>query len=121
VRVNPLVKQTLSEIARESVQHHNSAEQGRWIRRLMRVYHTRLTEQEQVYVAFALLELLHYRNLSVDPENMLTIANVRLRTYFFVFLAMIVLMVVAAVLFKTNHHLTTLTGVLLRFFKIFAL
>lgn len=122
MRINNQIKTTFSEIARESVKFHNDPQRHtKYLRRITRVYQDHLSEEEKVFVMSTLMELLHYRNLSVDPDNMLTINNIRLRTLFMVFIGTIVMMLVAAALFKTNSSISHLIGMMGGFFKMFRL
>ena len=120
MRVNRSIKETLSEIAKESVKLHNEPDQQlKYLRRVVGIYHTQLSEEERVFVMKYMLELLHYRNLSIDPDNMLTISNIRIRTIFFVFVCSVMGMVIAAALFKTNTSLLHIGNLLFKFFMIF--
>lgn len=120
MRVNRRIKETLSEIAKESVKLHNEPDQQlKYLRRVMGIYHSHLSEEEKVFVVKYMLELLHYRNLSIDPDNMLTISNIRIRTIFFVFVCSVMGMVIAAALFKTNTSLLYIGNLLFKFFMIF--
>ena len=122
MRVNRRIKETLSEIAKESVKLHNEPDQQlKYLRRVVGVYHSHLSEEEKVFVVKYMLELLHYRNLSIDPDNMLTISNIRIRTIFFVFICTVIAMIFAAALFKTNTSVLHLGNLLIKFFMIFGL
>ena len=120
MRVNRRIKETLSEISKETIKLHNEPDQQlRYLRRIVSIYHGHLTEEERVFIVKYFLELLHYRNLSIDPDNMLTISNIRIRTIFFVFICSVMTMIVAAVLFKTNTSVLHLGNLLIKFFMIF--
>ena len=122
MRVNRRIKETLSEISKETVKLHNEPDQQlRYLRRVVGIYQNQLTEEERIFVVKYFLELLHYRNLSIDPDNMLTISNIRIRTIFFVFICTVMTMIVAAALFKTNTSVLHLGNLLIKFFMIFGL
>ena len=122
MRVNRKIKETLSEISKETVKLHNEPDQQlRYLRRVVGIYQNQLTEEERIFVVKYFLELLHYRNLSIDPDNMLTISNIRIRTIFFVFICTVMTMIVAAALFKTNTSVLHLGNLLIKFFMIFGL
>lgn len=122
MRINRRIKQTLSEIAKESVRLHNEPDQQlKYIRRILGIYQNHLTDEERVFLIKYIIDLLHYRNLSIDPDNMLTISNIRIRTIFFIFVCSIVLMIAAAVLFKTNTSVLHLGSLLFKFFMIFGI
>lgn len=122
MRVNRKIKDAFSEIAKESVKLHNDPErQTRYVRRMVKVYDEHFTDEEKIYIVSSVMELLHYRNLSVDPDNMLTISNIRIRTLFFVFMSTLVLMVAGATLFKTNTSVLQLSNLFVNFLKMFSL
>ena len=120
MRVNRRIKETLSEISKETIKLHNEPDQQlRYLRRIVSIYQGHLTEEERIFIVKYFLELLHYRNLSIDPDNMLTISNIRIRTIFFVFICSVMVMIVASVLFKTNTSVLHLGNLLIKFFMIF--
>ena len=122
MKINPEIKTALSVIAKASVKYHNeTTSHTRYIRRLLKVFDNHLTEEERIYVIFAIAELVHYRNLAVDPDNMVTISNIKLRSTFFVFLSTIVVLVIAVVLFSSRNGLNDILPMLLHFFKIFSI
>ena len=122
MRVNRRIKETLSEISKETIKLHNEPDQQlRYLRRIVSIYQGHLTEEERIFIVKYFLELLHYRNLSIDPDNMLTISNIRIRTIFFVFICTVIAMIFAAALFKTNTSILHLGNLLIKFFMIFGL
>lgn len=122
MRVNKKIKEVLSEIAKESVKFHNDPEnQTKYVRRVVKLCEEHLTTDEKIYLISSIMELLHYRNLSVDPDNMLTINNIRIRTLFFVFMSTLVLMFAGAFLFKTNSSVIHFGSILVNFLKMFSL
>lgn len=122
MRINPELKAAIDAIAATSVKFHNEPTRHvRYIRRILKVYDNHFTEEERIYLFSTIIEALHYRNLSVDPENMITISNIRIRALFFVFVATIILMLLAAILFKTNSGVAGVIPVFMNFFKMFSL
>lgn len=122
MRTNPRIKQTLSEIAKESVSLHNDPErQTKHIRRMVKMFDKHLSEEEKIFLVTYLMDMLHYRNLSIDPDNMLTISNIRIRTIFFVFICTVVLMIAAAALFKTNTSVMHLGNMFFKFLLMFSI
>jgi hypothetical protein len=107
MKVNPKIKETLDEIAKETINHFNSdkAFHAVKIRKLYRLFISQLTEEEQLFVVIYLLESLHYKNTLVDPETLITASNIKLRTIFFTVISIIFIMVAFALLFKTNSSL----------------
>jgi hypothetical protein len=107
MKVNPKIKETLDEIAKETINHFNSdkAFHAVKIRKLYRLFISQLTEEEQLFVIIYLLESLHYKNTLVDPETLITASNIKLRTIFFTVISIIFIMVAFALLFKTNSSL----------------
>jgi hypothetical protein len=107
MKVNPKIKETLDEIAKESVNHFNSdkAFHAVKIRKLYRLFRSQLTEEEQLFVVIYLLESLHYKNTLVDPETLITASNIKLRTIFFIVISVIFIMITFGLIFKTNSSL----------------
>jgi uncharacterized Tic20 family protein len=52
---------------------------------------------------------------------MITISNVRIRALFFVFVATVVLMMLGAILFKTNSGVAGVVPIFMNFFKMFSI
>ena len=122
MRVNKQIKEALAAISRESVRLHNDPKkQTRYMRRVLNIYNTHLTDEERVYLLSALMELLHYRNITVDPDVILAINNVRLRSIFFVFVGTVVLMITGAGLFKSNTSISSIIEVFTNFIVMFSL
>jgi hypothetical protein len=107
MKVNPKIKETLDEIAKEAVNHFNSdkAFHAVRIRKLYRLFRSQLTEEEQLFVVIYLLESLHYKNTLVDPETLITASNIKLRTIFFIVISVIFIMITFGLIFKTNSSL----------------
>jgi hypothetical protein len=107
MKVNPKIKETLDEIAKESINYFNSDKtfHAIKIRKLYKLFRSQLTEEEQLFVVIYLLENLHYKNSLTDPETLITASNIKLRTIFFTVISVIFVMIVSALLFKTNSSL----------------
>jgi hypothetical protein len=107
MKVNPKIKETLDEIAKESVNHFNSdkAFHAVRIRKLYRLFRSQLTEDEQLFIVIYLLESLHYKNTLIDPETLITASNIKLRTIFFIVISVIFIMIAFGLIFKTNSSL----------------
>ncbi len=123
MRINPKIRATFTEISKEAIDQSNSIQDSdyKYLRRMLRVYKTHLTEEEQLYLLKTALELIHYRNIMVDPDNLLIISNIRLRTYMFIFLLSLITLITAAILFRSNGPVNGLVEFLARLVKIFSL
>ena len=122
MKVNPKIRAVLDEIAKDAVTHANTpAKNYKHCRRLLRVFSSTLTEQERIYIVSMLFEMVHYKNVMVDPDNLLTISNIKLRTILFTFLLGMVFLVSGAVLFRSNHSLNGIMNMIDGFMKIFSL
>lgn len=111
--VNPEIKLVLAEIAERSVDLANKPdERKKYLRRLVDFYITKLSDDEQLFIATVLAEQLAYKNIIVDPDNIIAIHNVKLRTYTFIAIIVASLMVIAAALFKTNDSINDIVEVL---------
>jgi len=107
MKVNPKIKEVIDEIAKEAVNHFNSDNKFKVsrLRKIYKFFKTNLTEDEQLYIVAYVLESLHYKNTLVDPETLITASNIKLRFIFFIVISIIFIMIVFAILFKTNSSL----------------
>lgn len=122
MKVNPEIKKTLSEISSESVKlANNPTVHYRYIRRILRVYEERLKEEDKVYLMNIMLEMLHYRTAMLDPENMMQAANIRIRTILFVAMMVILIIIVAGIVLKTNDSLNGIVDYFLTISKAISL
>lgn len=122
MRVNPKIRDTLKEISTQAIIYTNTTSSDyKHLRRLLRVYDKHLSEEERIFLLKTMLEFVHYRNVMVDPDNLLVLSNIKLRTYVFIFVLVTFGMLIAAVLFKTNSALNGLLEVVGRFIKLFSL
>ena len=120
--INPKIKDTLKEIARQSVSYGNCPDKDRkYLRKLLKVMKEQLTEEEQIYVMKSLLESLHYKNIVTDPDNVLQIHNLRLRSIMMVTLMVGLLMLLGAGLFNTNSAIDSILTIFGNMFKILSM
>ena len=95
MRINSKLKQTLIEIADKTIEYSNEVDtQRKYLRRILRTYKNTLREEEQMYVLKVISEMIHYRTIATDPDNMITLSNIKLRTYLTIFLLSVVFVVV---------------------------
>lgn len=84
MKVNPKIKEFLNEITKEAINFGNTPIGGpkrNIIRKYIRFFKENLTEEEQIYLIYCLLELNHYKNLIIDPEHLNTIYNIKFKGY----------------------------------------
>lgn len=87
MKVNKQLKQTLVEIADKTIEYSNEVDtQRKYLRRILRTYKKTLSEEEQMYVLKVISEMIHYRTIATDPENVLMMNNIKLRSYLTIFL-----------------------------------
>lgn len=95
MRINSKIKQTLIEIADRTIEYSNEVDtQRKYLRRILKTYKHTLKEEEQMYVLKVISEMIHYRTLVTDPDNMITINNIKLRSYLTIFLLATVFLVI---------------------------
>ena len=96
--VNKKIKDALKEITEQNVKYMNTPDKERkYLVRLLGVFKNTLTEQEQIFIFKIILEQIHYRNIITDPDNIVQIHNIKLKTITYVFLlTVIVILLVAA-------------------------
>lgn len=113
MKVNPLISKVIAEISKESVRlANNPTAHYKYVRRILRVYDKTLNEEDRIFVINQLLEMLHYKNATLDPDNMFTAANIRFRSWSYLTFLIIVAMIIAAILFKTNSSLNLIVDYL---------
>lgn len=113
MKVNPLISKVIAEISKESVRlANNPTAHYKYIRRILRVYDKTLNEEDRIFVMNQLLEMLHYKNATLDPDNMFIAANIRFRSWSYLTFLIVVIMITAAILFKTNSSLNLIVDYL---------
>ena len=80
-----------------------------------------MKEEDKVYVLNTILEMVHYKSVLLDPENMMQAANIRIRTIFFVAVMTVMVIIVAGVVLKTNDSLNGLVDYFLTISKAISL
>lgn len=97
--VNPKIKELFLEINKESISYANTPDKERkYLRRLLHIFKNKLTENEQLYIFKLIIEFIHYKNIIADPDNILQLHNINMRTYTYImFLAIIVILVIAGI------------------------
>lgn len=83
MKVNPKIKEFLNEITKEAINFGNTpiGPKRNILRKYIRFFKENLTEEEQIYLIYYLLELNHYKNLIIDPEHLNTIYNIKFKGY----------------------------------------
>jgi len=120
--INTQIKKTLNEISAQTVKYMNSPDKERkYLLRLFKIFKTTLTEEEQIFVFKIILEQIHFRNIISDPDNIIQIHNVKLKTITYVFLLTVVLVVLVAILFTTNESLAGIITMFSNIFRILAI
>lgn len=117
--VNKKIKEMFKEISSETIKYMNSKDSERkYIRRLLNIFKTQLNEEEQIFIVKTILEFIHYKNIVTDPDTIITAANIKLRTYFFIFVLTIIGIFTAAILFKTNENLNEIVSLILNVLRV---
>lgn len=119
MNVNPKIKLMLAEIAEQSIKYANSKdERKKYQRKLLKLFKQSMSEDEQLYVFNTILEEISYKNIIADPENMLTVGNIKLRTHFMIFVMSIIVLLLASYLFGTNDEIKAIGDGLGKLLKI---
>ena len=119
MNVNPKIKLMLAEIAEQSIKYANTKdERKKYQRKLLRLFKQSMSEDEQLYVFNNLLEEISYKNIIADPENMLTVGNIKLRSHFMIFVMSIIVLLLASYLFGTNEEIKAIGDGLGKLLKI---
>ncbi len=119
MNVNPKIKLMLAEIAEQSIKYANTKdERKKYQRKLLRLFKQSMSEDEQLYVFNNLLEEISYKNIIADPENMLTVGNIKLRSHFMIFVMSVIVLLLASYLFGTNDEIKAIGDGLGKLLKI---
>lgn len=106
MNVNPKIKLMLAEIAEQSIKYANTKDKRKkYQRKLLRLFKQSMSEDEQLYVLNNILEEISYKNIIADPENMLTVGNIKLRSHFMIFVMSVIVLLLASYLFGTNDEI----------------
>ena len=119
MNVNPKIKLMLAEIAEQSIKYANTKdERKKYQRKLLKLFKQSMSEDEQLYVFNTILEEISYKNIIADPDNMLTVGNIKLRTHFMIFVMSIIVLLLASYLFGTNEEIKAIGDGLGKLLKI---
>ena len=119
MNVNPKIKLMLAEIAEQSIKYANKKdERKKYQRKLLKLFKQSMSEDEQLYVFNTILEEISYKNIIADPDNMLTVGNIKLRTHFMIFVMSIIVLLLASYLFGTNDEIKAIGDGLGKLLKI---
>lgn len=119
MNVNPKIKLILAEIAEQSIKYANTKdERKKYQRKLLRLFKQSMSEDEQLYVLNNILEEISYKNIIADPENMLTVGNIKLRSHFMIFVMSVIVLLLASYLFGTNDEIKAIGDELGKLLKI---
>lgn len=120
--VNRKIKDVLKEITDQNVKYQNTPDkEKRYLKRLLGVFRNSLTEDEQLFLFKIMLEQMHYRNMITDPDNIVQIHNIKLKTITYTFFLTVLGIFITAVLFKVNDSLNGLVDMFGNVLKLLAL
>lgn len=114
--VNPKINEFLKLVSEETIKFENSKDiipvKRTVLYKFLRFYKNQLNENEQVFLMYYLLNSLYHKNMIIDPETILMIHNIKLRTIFTIIFGIIFILITAALLFKTNNSMTEIIKIL---------
>lgn len=117
--INPNIKKIFIEIHNQAIHFANTPDQERkYLKRFLDIYKNKLTEEEQLYLFKLIIESLHYKSIVTDPDTVLQLHNIKLRTYTYIMLLAIVVILVIASIFKVNDSFEHITTLMSNIFKI---
>lgn len=120
--INKKIKETFKEITERNVKYMNMPDKERkYLKRLLNVFKNDLSDEEQLFLFKIILEQMHYRNLITDPDNIIQIHNIKLKTITYVFFLAVVIILLVAALFKVNDSLNGLISMFGNVLKLLAL
>lgn len=120
--VNRNIKETFRDIAVASELNANSVDPSRsYIKRLLKIFNNKLTEEERLLVVKFLFENIYYRNIITDPDNIIQLNNIRLRNVtYYILLAIVSVIGVSAVL-GVSDRLNTVIESFQHVFKLLSI
>lgn len=120
--INKKIKETLREITEQNVKYMNTPDKERkYLKRLLGVFKHNFTEDEQLFIFKIVLEQMHYRNMITDPDNIVQIHNIKLKTITYIFFLTTITILLIAALFKVNESLNGIIDMFGNVFKLLAL
>ena len=120
--VSKKIKETFKEITEQNVKYMNTPDKERkYLKRLLNIFKNNLNDEEQLFLFKVILEQMHYRNLITDPDNIVQIHNIKLKTITYVFVLTVVIILLVAALFKVNDSLNGLISMFGNVLKLLAL
>ena len=120
--ISKKIKETFKEITEQNVKYMNMPDKERkYLKRLLNVFKNNLNDEEQLFLFKVILEQMHYRNLITDPDNIVQIHNIKLKTITYVFVLTVVIILLVAALFKVNDSLNGLISMFGNVLKLLAL
>lgn len=110
MRVNEQIRKTLNEISDQSIKYANEEDKERkYLKRLIHIFEKHLDENEKIFILRYILDFIHYKNITIDPENIIMMNNIKLRHYFLVlFLVFGFIIITGIVLFQSGALLNFL-------------
>ena len=120
--VNPFLKNIFKEISSASVNYHNQQDNERkYLKKIHNVFTKHLTEDEQLFILKYMLELIHHRNIITDPDNILTIYNIKFRHFFMMFFISTTILITALVLMFNFNPFSGTFDTIYKVFKLLSL
>lgn len=120
--ISKKIKETFKEITEQNVKYMNTPDKERkYLKRLLNVFKNNLNDEEQLFLFKVILEQMHYRNMITDPDNIVQIHNIKLKTITYVFFLTVVIILLVAALFKVNDSLNGLISMFGNVLKLLAL
>ena len=113
MKVNPLIRNVIKEIADESVKYHNTPNlERKYLRRLLRATEEHLTEEEKLYLLKTMLEITHYKYIVTDANNILDIYNIKIKYILTIFICIAILLAGIATMFETNVYINKILDII---------
>lgn len=117
--INPLIKRVMVEISNEATKYANTVDlERRYVKKFLDIFN-KLDEDEQIYLFKFIIENLHYRSINTDPDNILTIYNIKFRSFFFI---VIITIFMCVLMFMSMSNINIFAGFfdsLIKLFKLF--
>jgi len=120
--INKKIKETLREITEQHTKYMNTPDKERkYLKRLLGVFKNNFSDDEQLFIFKIVLDQMHYRNMITDPDNIVQIHNIKLKTITYIFFLTTVIILLISALFKVNESLNGIIDMFGNVFKLLAL
>lgn len=121
MRVNKHIKETLLQISKKSIDYANNPDmEYKYLKRMIKQFE-KLSEDEKLYLVKQILEEIRYKNIITDPDNVIALHNIKLRSHTYVFILFVIGGIIMSALLRTNSAINNLLDVFSKIVTVLSL